>query len=192
MIIKKMTVALCERKDVKEFIENNHYSKSINGCIADYCFKLEYDGIIIGAAFFGRMAMAGQWKRFGEKEADVIELRRLCCIDGTPKNTESYFIGKMLRWLKRNTTFKTIVSYADAEHGHTGIIYKASNFEYLGKSKGAKIIIWNGKKYHDKAIRTKYKGNLKPFAQKIIEALKIGEAFYAETKGKHTYIYKLK
>jgi len=32
----------------------------------------------------------------------------------------------------------------------------------------------------------------KPFAIRLIEALKNGEAFYKETKGKHTYIYKLR
>lgn len=135
--------------------------------------------------------MANQWKRFSAKESDVIELRRLCCIDDTPRNTESYFIGRMLRWLQKNTDIKIVVSYADAEYGHKGTIYKASNFEYLGFQKGAKIIMWNGKKYHDKAIRTKYNGNLKPFAIRLKQALQDGLAFYKDTAGKHTYIYKL-
>jgi len=41
--------------------------------------------------FFGRMAMANQWKRFAKIPGDVIELRRLACVDDTPKNTESFF-----------------------------------------------------------------------------------------------------
>lgn len=191
MLVKQMTVEPLTRKEVTEFIEMNHYSKSINGCIADYCFGLFYEGALIGAAFFGRMAMANQWKRFGECEADVIELRRLCCIDDTPKNTESYFIGKMLKWLKKNTPIKAVVSYADAEYGHSGVIYKASNFEYLGFKKGAKVIMFEGKSYHDKAIRTKYKGKLKPFAKRLKDALDEGLASYKETKGKHCYVYNL-
>ena len=52
------------------------------------------------------------------------ELRRLVCIDDTPKNTESYFIGQTFKWLKKNTDIEVIVSFADEEEGHTGVIYK--------------------------------------------------------------------
>lgn len=180
------------RSDVSDFIEENHYSGSINGCISDYCFALMDDaGVMVGAMFFGRMAMANQWKRFGECEADVIELRRLCCIDDTPKNAESFFIGRCLKWLHKNTELKTVVSYADAEYGHEGTIYKASNFDYEGFRKGARVIIHGEKRYHDKAIRTKYKGVLKPFALRLIKALEDGGAEYWNTKGKHCYVYKL-
>lgn len=192
MSVRNYDVRLVSRSDIKGFIESNHYSKSINGCISDRCFAL-YDGnTIIGAAFFGRMAMANQWKKYGEREKDVIELRRLCCIDDTPKNTESYFIGKMLRWLSKNDQCKVVVSYADQEYGHKGTIYKASNFEYIGKTAGAKVIIWGDKKYHDKAIRTKYNGKLKPFAERIRTALESGDAYFRKTAGKHIYIYKMR
>lgn len=192
MSVKNFEVRLVDRKTVSEFISTWHYSKSINGVISDYCFGLYYGENLIGASIMGRLAMANQWKRFGSSPEDVIELRRLCCIDSTPKNTESYFIGAMLRWLKRNTNIKVVVSYADEEYGHAGIIYKASNFEYLGFKSGAKVIEYNGKLYHDKAIRTKYKGQLKPFAQRLADALLNGLAVYKTTKGKHTYIYKLR
>lgn len=190
--VKDFTVKKVERNDITKFIEENHYSKSINGCKASYCFALYNGDMIIGAAFFGYMAMANQWKKYGECEKDVIELRRLCCVDDTPRNTESFFIGKMIKWLKQNTEHKILVSYADEEYGHTGIIYKATNFKYHGMTKGAKVIIWNGKKYHDKSIRAYYKGKLKPFAQRLRDALDSNEAYYSETKGKHTYTYVLR
>ena len=101
MSVKEFIVTPCEREDIKNFIETHHYSKNINGCISDYCFKLTRGGEIIGAMFFGRMAMAGQWKKYANDPCDVTELRRLVCIDDTPKNTESYFIGWTLRWLKK-------------------------------------------------------------------------------------------
>lgn len=183
----------CSSAGIRDFIEQHHYSHNVNGCIMDYCFKLlDVDNNLVGAAFFGRMAMANQWKAFGEKPEDVIELRRLVCIDDTPKNTESFFIGSMLRWLAKHTTLKVVVSYADATYGHEGIVYKASNFKYNGFKKGAPVINHNGKLYHDKAIRTKYKGVLKPFAQRLVVALENGEAFYQPTLGKHCYTYELR
>ena len=192
MSLKKWKVKRVERAVVRDFIERWHYSGSINGCIADYCYAL-YDeqDAMKGAMFFGRMAMANQYKRFAEVEADVIELRRLCCIDDTPKNTESYFIGGALRQLKRDWGGSIVVSYADKEYGHTGVIYKASNFKMVGEVAGAKVIMHGEKRYHDKAIRTKYKGKLKPFAVRLKKALEDGEAFYKKTAGKYTYVYSL-
>lgn len=184
-------VVSCERNEIRDFIEKWHYSNSINGLMSDYCFKLLDGEQLIGGAIFGRMAMAGAWKKYADREGDVVELRRLCCIDDTPKNTESYFIGKMLKWLKQNTNIKLVVSYADPEYGHIGIIYKASNFKLVGKTSAGKVIMWNGKKYHDKCIRTKYKGKLKPFAERVKMALENGEATYKKTAGKNIYTYVL-
>lgn len=144
-----------------------------------------------GVMFFGRMTMVNQWRRFSESESDVIELRRLCCVDDTPRNAESYFIGRALRLLKKEWGGRVVVSYADKEYGHSGVIYKASNFKHVGDVKGAKVIIHDGKRYHDKAIRTKYKGELKPFAKVLIDALECGEAHYKQTAGKSTYVYNL-
>jgi hypothetical protein len=190
--LKQWRVERVERKDVQSFIEQWHYSGSINGCIADYCYTLTDGFLVKGAMFYGRMAMRNQWRRFGEKESDVIELRRLCCIDDTPKNTESYFIGATLRLLSQEWGGSVVVSYADKEYGHSGIIYRASNFEMVGEIPGARVINFKGKKFHDKTIRTKYKGELKPFARRIKDALETGEAYYSKTAGKFTYLYRLR
>jgi hypothetical protein len=94
--------------------------------------------------------------------------------------------------LKKHTQHKVVVSYADMEHNHVGTIYKASNFECLGEQAGAKVIYWNGKRYHDKAVRTKYNGELKPFAVDLKKAIEDGDATYKETAGKVAYVYELK
>lgn len=189
-LLREYRVLPCERVEIKDFVEKWHYSKSINGVLSDYCFKLEDSkGNLIGAAIFGKPAMANQFKGFGNK---TLELRRLVCVDETKRNVESYFIGRMLRWLKQNTDLENIVSYADPEYGHQGIIYKASNFILKGKTASGRVILYEGKKYHDKTIRTKYKGRLKPFAEKIKIALEKGEATYKDTVGKNIYVYFLR
>ena len=190
--VKDFEVKLITRKDVRDFIEKWHYSQSINGLRITYVFGLFCDGDLIGAMIYGPLGMANTWKKYGETETDVIELRRLCCIDNTPKCTESYFIGKTQRWLKKNTNHKIIVSYADAHYNHTGIIYRATNFQYEGLTSKGRVIDYDGRTYHDKAIRTKYKGKLKPFAQRLKQALESGDAKYVSTPGKHIYTFKLR
>lgn len=232
MSVKKFRVELVERGDVRDFIEENHYSQNINGLKASYCFALyDPDGRVtykhsngetysqtreevnswcggtknmiestgfeliedttfIGAMIYGKPAMNNQASKYNKENPDkVLELRRLCCIDDTPKNTESYFIGRTLQWLKKNTDIETIISYADMTYGHEGTIYKASNFKHVGISPPGKVIMHEGRRYHDKTIRTKYKGRLKPFAQRIKDALEAGDAYYDKTQGKHIYLY---
>ena len=191
--LKGWVVERCLRCHVESFIEKWHYSKSINGCNTTYCYRMfDANRLMVGAMFYGSMAMAGQYKRFSDDPNKVIELRRLCCIDVTPKNAESFFISKSLKMLSRDWNKDGIVvSYSDMEYGHSGVIYRAANFECLGQSSGAKVILLGGKKYHDKSLRAKYNGKIKPFAEKLKLALQCGDAVFKNTAGKYTFIYRL-
>jgi hypothetical protein len=184
---------VCPRKDIKDFVEKWHYSKSINGVKSQYCFKLLSGDELIGAAVFGEPATKGIDTHYiKDRERAVVELRRLCCIDMTPKNTESYFIGYCLRWLKQNTAYSLVVSYSDLTYGHEGTIYKASNFSYRGQIKPQKLIELNGRLYHDRSLRVKHNGKLKPFAQKLVDAMNNGNAKIVMSKCKNIYTYVLK
>ena len=101
------------------------------------------------------------------------------------------FTGRCIRWLKQNTNVKTVVSYADENHNNSGIIYKATNFEYCGITSPSKMIQYGDRLYHDKSIRTKYKGELKPFSKRLKEALDRGDAHYVDTKFKHRYVFHI-
>lgn len=190
--IKNFTVGHCTRSDVRGIIESLHYSRSINGVISCYCFKLLHEDRVIGGIIFGSLGMANSWKKYGASPDKVTELRRLVCIDDTPKNTESFFIGKCLRWLELNTQIETVVSYADPNYGHSGVIYKASNFKLMGLTSPGRVIMWGDKKYHDKCIRTYHNGRLKPFAQRVKDALDRGDAYYKKQVGKNIFTYQLK
>jgi hypothetical protein len=184
-------VVLCDRDEIRDFVETWHYSKNINGLNSTYCFKLMHERLLKGAIIYGSLGMAGAWRKYADREDDVIELRRLCCIDDTPQNTESFFIGKTLRWLKLNTNIKRIVSYADPNHGHEGGIYKATNFQRIGTTSPGRVIDWRGRQYHDKTIRTTYNGNRKPFTEEMAAALVNGDAAYRDTVPKVIYVKEL-
>lgn len=188
----QMLVESCHRADIAQFIETHHYSGSINGVMASHCFRLMHNGQMVGAMLYGELGMANAWRKYADNRAHVVELRRLCLIDETPKNAESYFIAQTLKWLKANTSVRVVVSYADPNHGHAGTIYKAANFSHIGMTSGGRVIEHNGKRYHDKAIRTTYNGKLKPFAQRLRDALADGTAHYVKQLPKHIYVMELK
>ncbi len=178
-------------KDIRDFIETHHYSKSVNGVKVSFCFKISENGIIVGAALFGQLSTTA-WKRFGEKETDILELRRLVTLDICPRNTESWFISKCLKHIKKNTAVLKVVSYADPLYNHVGYVYQASNWEYHGTTaKDTGYVTPSGKVYHSRALRTKYKGEYKPFVLELRKMLDAGKLESIILPGKHTYVYKL-
>ena len=143
---------------------------------------------------YGNPSMSNTSKKYSPNNPDRCwELRRLYCIDDTPKNTESFFIGKTLRWLKQNTDIEVIVSYSDLQQGHEGVVYKASNFISMGQTPMGLALMVDGKQYHDRTIR-----NPKPYARTIKrrwEAKQSGkkddDIYLKKTKPKNIYVYYL-
>ena len=189
--LQEFRVYPVNRKKIVWFIEKYHYSHNMVGVKDGFCFALKDKNLLIGAMVFGQPATRGVDKHYGGK-GNVVEIRRLVCIDNTPKNTESFFIGYVIRWLKKYTTYKTVLAYSDLEHGHTGVVYHASNFKKVNQIPGAIKIEWNGREYHDRSMRVKYNGRLKPFAEKLSTAYRNGEAKTKTTAGKNVWIYEIK
>lgn len=186
--------SLVDVSSVRNFIENNHYSKSINGVKVSCCFALyDQDSVLVGACLFGQLSTTA-WKKFGEKESDVLELRRLVTLDSCKKNTESWFIAKCVKWINKNTDVKVLVSYADPMYGHVGYVYQASNWNYIGKTPIDKgyIDVETGKQYHSRALRTKYKGDYKPFVKRLRKKLEGGLLESITLLGKFCYTYNLR
>jgi hypothetical protein len=186
-----MIVKQVHRNDIKEFIEKYHYSKSINGVKVCYCFGLYNEDKLVGASLFGYLSTTA-WKKYGEKEQDVIELRRLVTLDECPRNTESWFIARCLKIIKKENKHKICISYADRRFGHIGYIYQASNWNYLGVTPSDKVYVTpEGKEYHSRALRTKYKGEYKPFVKKLRELNDNGLLVVVDVPGKYIYSYNL-
>jgi len=194
MKARELTIRQCGVKRVRKFIEDHHYSKSINGVKISCCFEVIHNGELVGAVLFGQLSTTA-WKKFGSSEEEVLELRRLVLLDECERNSESRVIGHCLRWIKTNMlAVKVIVSYADPMYGHDGTIYKASNFNMVGMTpddKGYYDPAAN-KTYHSRALRTKYKGEYKPFVKKLRQKLEDGLLETVVLKGKYCYVYRLR
>jgi hypothetical protein len=196
--VRNFIVEPVDRKVIQSFIHKWHYSHDTNGIQQRQCFALYNENKIIGAIIYAIPSMPNTAKKYNPDNPDRCwELRRLCCIDDTPTNTESYFIGQTLRWLRQNTDVEVIVSYADLEQGHEGVIYKASNFHYLGQSGGGQVLMVDGKKYHARSLNQKEK----PYGRALKRRWdnKDGHKFweseqdmhFVKTKPKNIYVYYL-
>lgn len=163
---------------VKRFIEKNHYSKSARSLMQREVYGLYNKHKLIGVAVYGK-PVGKNCNIYG----NILELRRFCVLDDTPKNTESFFLGNTLKIIKKQNKYSGIITYADPNVGHTGIIYKASNFKYIGREKNnARTVIMNGKKHH---IRQYYQKRNGEYTKDALKLQKYGRMIKQEKK----YIY---
>jgi hypothetical protein len=180
----------CSLTEVSNFVKINHYSHSHMATIL-YCFKIERDRIIVGAALFG--FMAGNPKASCVIEGyddphDYQELCRLVLLDDVPKNSESRFISWCIRWLKKNTKLIALISFADPKQGHRGTIYKASNWIYCGLQKQDRNRIFiNGIEIHPRQIYNKYGTS----SIKKLEQLGL-QIEQSPREPKHRFVYPLR
>lgn len=68
--------------------------------------------------------VAGDWR-------GVLALSRLVVDPDLPTNGASFLLGRSMRQIDR-TRWHTFITYADTAQGHTGAIYKATNWTELG------------------------------------------------------------
>lgn len=136
--------AECSWESVKHLFLNYHYLKRMPaGILSVYgLFDESNLGEAVGGAVFcnGRIQYEGKF----------IEFSRMWMHPRYGKNTESWFMAKCMKALKKKfKNYIGVVTWADPKRGHTGTIYLAANFVYDGNSRVVK-------KYIGKNNRTIY------------------------------------
>ena len=178
---------------VRKFLRTWHYSDYVN-IQEKETFGLFREGMflpeLVGVCVYTRPAGAAAAQKYYPTDPDkCLELRRLCLIDDTPKNAESFFVSRTLKWLKKNTDWKFVVSYADPEQGHKGVIYRAANFKYEGVTSSGSSLLVDGVPFH---IRTLTMLD-RPYGIEIHERYKRKDPGIqiVKTEPKHIYTYAL-
>lgn len=185
--MKDYKIELIDKKIAKKIIIDNHYSHAWSSC--RYALGLILDGEVVGVAVYGFPIGRLVIKSISPilENTDVLELTRLFVYDSEGKNTESYFISQTFKWLRENTKIKCLISYADPQHGHLGIIYQATNWLYQG-NKTALVKNYThymfGEALHPRTCVARY-GTIKP---KILKKI---DPNYERVwmPNKHRYIY---
>lgn len=134
------------RTVARELVRALHYSKSCTPVFA-YVHALvlrEAPDILLGVAWW-KAPMAQTAKSVAKHckvhKNKVLDLSRVVVDPRVPTNGASFMIGRAVRMIKRDGRFDALVSFADEFEGHTGQIYKATNWEYVGRTKGEPVWI---------------------------------------------------
>lgn len=166
-----------------------HYSKK------NPLFNLSYsvfeDNKWCGIIMFGRGSNPRIASQYNLKQGNVLELTRIA-LNGKQKNT-SQVISISLKLLKRDVPLcRIVVSFADGNQGHIGIVYQASNwvFQYELKSADEFVDLKTGKNIHSRMVNKKGEFNYSDFEigkrKNYNEVKRVKKEFV-----KYKYIYPL-
>jgi hypothetical protein len=116
-------VEKCSVTEVDAFIQSHYLRK--RPAIVLLVLRMLVRDVPVGMIVYSAPPRESS-KRYG---GETWELARLYLIDEIPRNAETWLIGQSVRWIKRHSKHvKHLVSYADPSQGHSGCIYKASNW----------------------------------------------------------------
>lgn len=176
----KLKLDWATHKAAKFACENWHYSKCMP---AGKTVKIGVweDGRFIGAVIYALGANANIAKLFGK----TCELARIALSEHKTEVTRIVAISMKLL-IKKCPELEAIVSYADLDR-HEGTIYKAGNWEYLGKTNESFTVI-HGKKIHGRSVFSKYGTRSIKWLKENVDS----KAYKIQTKGKKRFVYFLR
>lgn len=145
---------------MKKEIKRISYSQAMEWCLKkhyarrkpmyQHAFGLIEEGFIKGIVVYGRPPVQIEKNALnGDFKLQVFELTRLVT-QSKDKNAASKLISASLKMLPAPSL---VVSYADSNMNHCGIVYQATNWIYTGSNKAhdSEYIV-NGVKMHPKTI----------------------------------------
>lgn len=131
MALEGWYVEEVDKKTAQHIVQEHHYLHRKAPCSKAFGLR-DPQGRLKGVIMYGmpaspfpRRGVAGP-----ENEHRVGELTRLWIEDGTPKNAESFLIGRTIKL----SGYQILLSYAEIGAGHRGVVYQATNWIYTGLS----------------------------------------------------------
>lgn len=143
-----LAVVSITKAQAEEFVLKKHYSRRAS--IFWHGFGLVENDKIEGVAVYGQPSPPIQKHAFRDRDFKLMELCRVV-VQTKTRNAASFLVGASLKMLP---TPCAVVSYADSEHGHCGIIYQATNWIYTGATVSHDhAYLVDGKRVHPITLR---------------------------------------
>jgi hypothetical protein len=140
----------------------------------------------IGAVVF---AWGANLRLAGEYGLKMIECVELCRVALTTHETPvSKIISVAVKMLKRSQPgIRLIVSYADPQQNHIGIVYQAAGWLYVGEAAGTAAVLLEGKNVHRRTVNSKFGTSSIDWLRKHVNI----DAASIPTMRKHKYLLPL-
>jgi hypothetical protein len=136
----------------RKLLEQRHYLHSFPGGTM-LAIGIFLNNRLLGAVTLGAGPFQGYSLVQGATRDDCVTLTRFWLSDLLPGNAESRVLALLLRMLRRHTSLKFVLAYADPAAGHRGTVYQASNWLFTGLSTAmAQYDFGDGNLHHSRSI----------------------------------------
>jgi hypothetical protein len=172
-------------KAIKYACMNFHYAKKVPIMITGYSVfndLSEWCGVVVFS-----LGCQNAAKQYNLKNGEVSELIRVA-LNGHHGITSKVISLSIKQFKRDNPLVKLLISFADEEQNHKGIIYQATNWYFLGTYKTGYKFIYNGKQIHSRCLSKN--GSVEHFG-KYSKSIKFSDCEKLGQKPKHKYIYPL-
>ena len=123
-------------------VKQYHYAKggSNTGVYRHGLYHRDNPDEILGVAWWipptkaAALSVHEEWRR-------VLTLTRLVVKPEVPQNAASFLIARSIKEIKKDRKWVALVTYADEGQEHTGAIYRATNWEYVGVRPGDPVYL---------------------------------------------------
>lgn len=142
MSAKEIIIKPIPKPQADKIIKKYHYSGKVVQN-SNLNFGVYYKGLLLGAMSFGSPTDKRKMLPLVKdtKWNEMIELNRMAFSDALPRFAESRAIAMALRWIKKNSNIKWVISFADGcQCGH-GTIYQASNFKLVQIKENTQLLL---------------------------------------------------
>ena len=122
--------------DARRLVEKFHYSKggSNTATFRHGLFHVDDPENPLGVAWWIPPTKSAALATYPEDWKAVLALSRLAIDPRVPTNGASFLLGRSEKLIRKDPRWKCLVTYADTWQGHTGAIYKATNWTYIGNT----------------------------------------------------------
>ena len=122
----------------RAFIASTHYSKGCsNTAVHMHGLYDNRSSELVGVAQWLPPTRVAAESVNREHWTRVLALSRLAVHPAVPTNGASFLLGRSIRIIRREQKWVSLVTYADDFMGHTGAIYLATGWDYIGRMKGS-------------------------------------------------------
>lgn len=119
----------------RPFIEQHHYARGASNT-AVYLFGLfhVWFDTLWGLTWWLPPTRVAAESVDRDRWTKVLALSRMAVAPGVVKNACTFMLARSVREIQADGRFVALVTYADESQGHTGGVYRAAGWEYVGRT----------------------------------------------------------
>lgn len=142
----------CSLAVAQDLITRLHYSQggSNTGTYIHGLFERAHPARPRGVAWWIPPTKTAALATYPDDWEGVLNLTRLAIDEEVPKNAATFLLARSMKLIDR-LRWPCLVTYADEWQGHTGTIYRASNWSYVGKTNPEATFVKDGRMIARKA-----------------------------------------